>query len=146
MEPTSARDLLVSIRPRFAWAVIAGLKRVELRRVRPAVDVGGTIVFYATSPVCAVVAVARVAQVIEGPPSRLWKRVGAQTGLARQEFRDYFRGRPTAYAIRFDGLAVRERPVTLAELRRAVPDFAPPQSYWYLREDRARDRTLSSCW
>lgn len=144
MIPVPRPDLLVSVRPRFAHAILEGTKRVELRRVRPAVEAGDTIVFYETSPTCAVVAKAEIRNVASGSATRLWTAARALSGLNRQEFMLYFEGCRTGFAIEFGDVRVFEHPVTLSTLRRAVPGFAPPQSYHYLRRDRSKDRRLAA--
>lgn len=145
MAAAPSHQLLVSIHPRFAQAVVEGTKRVELRRLRPAVESGDPIVFYETAPTCAVVARAVISCVSTGRPYRLWRSVGGESGLTRREFMAYFSNCPMGFAIAFNAVSVLSEPVTLDSLRRAVPDFAPPQSYHYLRQNRARDRRLSAC-
>lgn len=145
MTAAPSQQLLVSIHPRFAQAVVEGTKRVELRRLRPAVVSGDPIVFYETSPTCAVVARAAITRVTTGSPTWLWKSVGGESGLSRREFMGYFSNCPKGFAIAFKSVSVLRVPVTLDALRRAVPDFAPPQSYQYLRQDRARDCRLAAC-
>ena len=145
MANDSPLRLLVSVRPRFAREIMLGTKRVELRRVRPAVGPGDEIVIYETSPTCAVVCRAVVDEVLSGPVARLWRRVGSVSGMARSEFLAYYRGVENGFAIRLHGVESLDVPVSLHTLRRAGPGFAPPQSYHYLLAERARDRRFAAC-
>lgn len=139
-----AHRLLVSIHPRYGEMVRSGEKRAELRRVRPSVARGDSIVFYETSPTCAIVAQAIVCGVVVARPNALWSLVREQCCLSRAQFAEYFRGCDVGYAIRFRSVSVLEEPIDLSRIRQAVPRFAPPQSYHYLRQDRVHDRRLTA--
>lgn len=80
----------------------------------------------------------KISRVTTGSPTLHWKSVGGESGLSKREFMRYFSNCPKS-------VRVLRVPVTLDALRRAVPDFAPPQSYQYLRQDRARDCRLAAC-
>lgn len=146
MADKSAAQLLISVHPRFADMILAGTKLVELRRVRPSIQRGDEVVIYETSPTCAVVCLVRVGGVLAAKPDALWRQCGHVSGVSRGDFFQYFCGRPLGYAIKLEAVKPLTRPVELNQLRRAVPGFAPPQSYHYLRTDRARDRRLAACW
>jgi predicted transcriptional regulator len=146
MADSSAARLLISVHPRFAELILAGTKRVELRRVRPSIRSGDEVVIYETSPTCAVVCKARVGGVVAAHPDVLWKRCGRLAGVSHDEFFEYFGGRECGYAIKLEAVVELPRPIELRQLRRAVPGFAPPQSYHYLRQDRPRDQRLAACW
>ena len=124
--------LLISIRPRFADMILGGSKTVELRRIRPAVEEGDRVLLYASSPVRELIGSCTVAGVDVGTANELWKSHGAHSGVSRAEFDRYFEG-----ASRAVGISLREprrvrRPRTLAELRKRLPGFSPPQSFGYL--------------
>ncbi|MDE0040937.1 MAG: ASCH domain-containing protein, partial [Candidatus Poribacteria bacterium] len=67
------QDALISIRPNFAEAILAGKKTVEIRRRIPALQVGTRLWIYATRPLGAIIGTAIVAKIIEGTPTELWK-------------------------------------------------------------------------
>ncbi len=131
--------LLLSIKPRFADAIFARQKRVELRRVRPRVGPGDLVLVYVTSPRCALEGAFEVERVLEAKPSTLWGHVSHNAGVTHAEFNEYFRGRETAYAI-----VVRKvwrlAPVALSTMRRVR--IRPPQSYQYLDESAAARLTM----
>ena len=121
--------LLLSIKPRYADAIFAHKKTVELRRVRPRVGSGDLVLIYVSSPRCSLEGAFEVDEVLEGKPKTLWKRIAASAGVTRDEYLDYFGERETAFAI-----VIRKvwhlAPVSLSDLRKA--DIRPPQSYQYL--------------
>ena len=133
--------LLLSIKPRYADAIFARTKRVELRRVRPRVGPGDLVLVYVSSPRCALEGAFEVERVLEAKPSALWGNVSHNAGITRAEFNAYFGERETAYAI-----VVRKvwrlTPITLSTMRRVK--IRPPQSYQYLDKPTAARLALRS--
>jgi predicted transcriptional regulator len=123
------RALLLSIKPRFADAIFAKTKRVELRRVKPKVGPGDLVLVYVSAPRSRLEGAFEVERVFAEPPSKLWPDVEKQAGVTKAEFDAYFSGRETAY-----GIVIRRvwalRPVSLATMRKV--QIRPPQSYQYL--------------
>lgn len=137
------RVLLLSVRPRFAQAILDGTKTVEVRR-RPIRATPGTLViFYASAPTMAIVGTARLDRVIFLKPGAAWRDHGRSLGLARREFDDYLDGRMPWLLVLRD-VAALDKPLELQDLRRRSP-FQPPQSYRYMkRADPLRVRSLAS--
>jgi predicted transcriptional regulator len=126
------RTALLSVRPRFADALLNGSKTVEIRRRRAHLVHGSLCLLYASSPVCALVGAMRVHMTDTGSPDVIWGRWGSQTGLSRDEYDAYLLGSALPCAI-VVGAAVRfARPVALSELRRRQNAFVTPQSYRFL--------------
>ena len=64
--PEFTRDLLVSLHPRHASNILSGEKTVELRRRFPEQHMRGALaLIYSTTPVQAIVGVARIRHVLE---------------------------------------------------------------------------------
>jgi predicted transcriptional regulator len=128
-------DVLMSIRPAYAEAILSGAKTVELRRRRPSFGPGTRILIYATSPERRVRGAFEVRGVLEGSPARLWETVAHRAGIARTTFDTYFAGSDTAFAIE------------IANPRRIAPaaiSIRPPQSYQFLDPKRGRHRSILS--
>jgi len=126
------RALLLSLKPRFANAILDSEKTVELRRIRPLIRVPTVALLYASSPTMALVGVCRVDTVRSGSPARIWSEFGPATGISRREFSDYFSGAASACALLLSKPIRFRMSVGLAELRRWWPDFQPPQSFRYV--------------
>lgn len=126
------RTLLLSLRPEFADKVFAGIKKVELRRVRPSVEVEDWVLIYVSTPVRAIAGRFRVVEIVEDSPASLWKEVRNLAGISRRQFNDYYRGAPKAYGIFFSCVRRFRPPVELSQLRKLWPAFHPPQCYRYL--------------
>ena len=118
---------LMSIRPRFAQAILEGVKLVELRRVplkRPITHV----VIYETAPTAAIVGVFGVGNVVERTPRAVWDKYNGTSGLTKREFDAYFTGKHLAIVIEVGEATRLSEAVRLSDLsiRR------PPQSFMYL--------------
>ncbi len=123
------RALLLSIKPRFADAIFAKTKRVELRRVKPKVGPGDLVLVYVSAPRSTLEGAFEVERVFSETPAKLWQHVQRQSGVTKAEFDTYFSGRDIAY-----GIVIRRvwmlAPVSLAVMRKVR--IRPPQSYQYL--------------
>ncbi len=135
----ASRDvLLVSLKPHFAAMFLAGTKTVELRRVRPDVDVGARVLLYASSPTRALVGTASVAALDVGLPAQIWSQHRGQVGVTDREFNEYFNGTATAVAITLTDISTLPcGRIPLAELQRRRRGFRPPQSFRYLDAESA---------
>lgn len=125
------RDIVASIHPRHAQAILDGTKTVELRRKvwRMGAEID-RMFLYETAPTSALVGHVRVGVCRTMPPEALWGHLGARTGVTREEFDAYFDGRAEAHGIevfrprRFIG----RWSITDLGLKR------PPQSWCYVPE------------
>jgi len=130
--PPSDSALFLSLRPRFADLLLNGEKSVELRRVRPDVAPGTSVLLYASSPTMKLVGRAEVAEVKVAPTMQIWREHGRETGISQSEYNDYFEGRNEAVAIKLVNIRRLDKPRPLQDLRDSLAGFQPPQSYRYL--------------
>ena len=124
---------LFSIRPQFAAEILAGTKTTEMRRRAPNVAPGDTVIVYETSPTRAIVGLARVSSIVNGPARKLWSVAKHSAGLSRREYYSYLSGCPTASAIHLRGAVRFRESIPLSEARKLAPSFTPPQSWCYLQ-------------
>jgi predicted transcriptional regulator len=129
--------MLLSVRPRYAEAILTGTKNAEIRRQRPGAQPGTPVIIYATKPVGAVVGVAYIDQIIEGSPAELWPLHHHETGVTQDEYDQYLQGSSTAYLLLLDGARRLSRPLTLDEMRETAT-FQPPRSYRYVNHSTLR--------
>jgi len=136
------RSILLSIRPRFAEAILAGTKTVELRRTPPRLDVPTEVLLYASQPTCAIVGTCRVDKILAYTPAGLWRLIGRHTGVTHGEFKLYFQGVSTAYGLVLNEPLRLGAAVALPALRQTWQGFHPPQSFRYL-DRKSTDRVLA---
>jgi predicted transcriptional regulator len=122
--------LLMSIRPRFARAVIAGDKCVEIRRSFSTRWVDQRLCIYSSSPDQHLLGEATVISVTEGSPEEIWSSYAPQLCCTRAEFEEYARGASKLMAITLGQVTRYERPLHLRDIRALNEGhFSPPQSY-----------------
>jgi predicted transcriptional regulator len=126
------RLALLSLRPRFAEALLDGTKTVEVRRRPMRLGPGAICLLYASSPTRALTGALAVEMVDVGEPDELWRRYGAGTALLRCEYDAYLAGRPVACAIVVAAAVAFRTAVSLDELRHRYQTFVAPQSYRFL--------------
>lgn len=129
LELPSGRAVLLSIKPKYADLILAGSKKVELRRSWPSNDIG-VMVLYSSSPVQRLVGVAYVDRVNEADIEGLWQLASNYGGgVTHDELVEYFEGKKSAYGIMIKDARTAQ---CSADPKEVFPDFSPPQSYLYL--------------
>lgn len=133
---------MLSLKPRFAEAILNGDKTVELRRVMPRITIPTLALLYATGPCRSLVGTCVVNSVTRLPSDELWRRHGTETALTRPEFDAYLTGRDEGVALFLEQPERLPAPIPLRALRRAG-NFRPPQSLAYVRHDQ-RQRLVTA--
>jgi predicted transcriptional regulator len=121
--------VLLSVKPRFAEAILAGVKKFEFRRVLFRRHDIKTIVLYASSPTCKVVGEFTLDEVLSLEPDALWGATCGEGAIDREYFDQYFQGRLTGHALKVKRARRYRAPLCLRA------DFGiehPPQSFCYL--------------
>ncbi len=128
----SDRLLFLSLKPRFAEAILSGEKTIELRRRPPQIETPTEALIYASSPEKALVGGCWVDEIVAMAPWTLWRTFGQGTGVSRRELLAYFDGCTTAYGLLLSRPRRLPAAVGLLEMRRALGGFGPPQSFRYV--------------
>ena len=125
----SGRAVLLSIKPKYADMILAGTKRVELRRSWPSSDIG-VLVLYSSAPVQKLVGVAYINKIEECGFENLWAIANTNGGgVTYDELMAYLQGKQTAFGLmieRVDNAQVKIDPKNIFH------EFVPPQSFLYL--------------
>ena len=106
--------ILLSIKPRFVEQILNGEKRFEYRKHVPERHVN-KIIIYSSSPVCAVVGEADVAEILSGTPINIWNTTKNQSGIDAKFFFDYFDDRSVAYAYKLKNVKKYTKPKKLGD-------------------------------
>ena len=126
--------IILSIQPEHAAKIFSGLKKVELRRIRPKnLRAGGVALIYVTSPVRSLTGAFKITSVIEKPLTELWKMVQKKAGLTYREFKQYYQGVSKGTAIFFQKVWSFPDPLSLEDLRRELLIFLPPRAFRYVK-------------
>lgn len=127
--------VLLSVRSPHVERLLAGTKTIEFRRRRWSVPDGTRVLLYGSREHRAILGSITIKATHVGTRTAMWRVHGAESGLTRQEYRDYFAGSEIAVAIEVANVARLSSPLDLAELRRRSPDFHVPQSYRLMHHD-----------
>lgn len=126
------KTLLISVRPEFAEKILNGTKTVELRKSCPNVDIGDLVVIYSTLPEKAIVGTCVVERIIKEAPSKLWRKYSNKLGIDRKRYFEYFKHTDVAVGIVLTSIDKLDRKLSLDSVRKAIPEFSPPQTFRYL--------------
>ena len=135
------RMVVLSLKPRFAEAILAGDKTVELRRTEPKIVVPTRALLYATTPVRALLGTCVITSVESADLAVLWREYGSRTALLYHEFHQYFEGVDVGTALTLAQPREFSRKIPLQDLRATPRSFRPPQSFAYV-DTKTGDRLL----
>src|SRR6476469_7639005 len=121
--------VLLSVKPRFAEAILAGEKTFEFRRALFRRDDVRTVVLYASSPTRKVVGEFTIEEVLLLGLDLLWKTTREGGAIDREYFDQYFEGRSAGYALKVKRARRYRSPLCL---RKDLGIEHPPQSFRYL--------------
>ncbi len=129
-----AKDVLVSIKPEYAFRILNGQKTIELRRKFPETcTIGGTAYIYTSSPVMAVTGRFKISDVRKLTIEELWTEYGEAACISERAFFDYFSGISYGYAIVVEDPEELDQHIP-RDLLKEIFNFTPPQSFRYLAE------------
>lgn len=123
-----SKTIILSIHPCYIEKIFSGEKIYEFRKVIPSEI--QYIVVYATSPIKTIVAILEVDKVLTGTPESIWKRTSKHSGVTKDFFMSYFRGKEKAKAIKIKSFfKLKEpRPLSFVGIKYA------PQSFVYIHD------------
>lgn len=121
--------ILLPINPEYVDKILAQTKRFEYRKNRCKSNVD-TIVIYSTFPVMRIVAAVEVVGVIEDTPRNVWKQTKDFSGISKEFFDSYFKGKQKAVAYKLGKVKKYKKPLTLGDFGLK----SAPQSFVYLHK------------
>jgi predicted transcriptional regulator len=122
-------DIVISVKEQYLAMILTGEKRVELRRKTVNVPLGSRVWLYAKSPRAHISAYATVEQITNAAPQVIWRKFHREAGISSEEYDLYMAGASIACAIRLKDIKRINPELSLAELRRQVRGFHPPQFF-----------------
>ena len=125
-------NVIMSIHPKYAQAIIDGKKLYEYRKLLPKRTDIIKVYIYASKPTKAIIAYFTIKRIISDTPSMIWNMTHGQGGISKKQFLDYFKGHAVAHAIEIDEVVKLDTPI---EPKEAIEDFTAPQNYCYLGRD-----------
>ncbi len=126
-------NVLLSIKPEFAYKIVNGHKKYEFRRVIfKRSKIKGTVYIYASSPVKKIIGTFKIEDVIEDKPEALWARFKEEAGIEKEMFFEYFKEREKGFAIKIKEVKAFDP----TDPKTIKPNFVPPQSFSYIDDSQ----------
>ncbi len=131
--------ILISIHPEHVKSIIGGLKEYEFRKIsfdKPGTRLEEYFVIYESSPTKAITMIIKKEEMIRNNINDLWNKCKDKAGITKNFFMKYYNNHEEGLAIKINEFITLEKPITLLEIRKDYPNFAPPQNYIYLSEKK----------
>lgn len=119
--------ILLSINPEHVENILKGNKTYEYRKVRCRENID-TIIIYSTSPVMRVIGEAKILEVIDDTPDRVWEETSSQSGISKEFFCSYFKNKKRAIAYKLGTVIKYKNMQSLTE----YGINSAPQSFVYI--------------
>ena len=121
-----SKTIILSIHPCHIEKIFSGEKIYEFRKIIPS-DIQN-IVVYATSPIKQIVAILEVDKVLTDTPESIWKQTSKHSGVTKDFYMSYFRGKEKANAIKIKSFFKLKEPKPLS----FFGIESAPQSFVYI--------------
>jgi len=131
-------NILLSLKPKYAEAILSGKKRYEFRRAifkQPSVK---KAYIYSTAPIGKIVGSFTIDKVLVDSPQRIWQKCKKYAGITVEAFFAYYHGCEKAFAIKIRKV---ERFIPINPYSR-IKNFRPPQSFCYVGDSLFQEFSL----
>ena len=124
-------SVLLSIKPKYAHAIMSGKKKYEFRKRIP--KNFSKIYLYSSSNVQKIIGYLEIGKIIEATPQKLWRMYGKLGGIEREDFFTYFEGYNEGYSMEIKKAKKFKCPI---DPYLSYKKFTPPMSYFYISEEK----------
>lgn len=122
-------QVLLSIKPEFVEKIFNGEKKFEYRKSIFTNKEVKTVLIYATMPVGRVVGQFEIEKILEDSPNNIWDETRNYSGINKDFYDEYFKGKNKAYAIKIKSYKIFDTPKNLYQ---CIKRDHPPQSFCYI--------------
>ncbi len=128
-------SVILSIKPIYAQAIMAGTKKVEFRKkiFKKPVD---KVFVYSSSPEKKIIGYFTIGKIVEDSPVQLWEQFKDVGGINKKDFFEYYKNSNTGFSI---GVESYEKFSVGVDPEELFEKFCAPQSYIYLEEKTATE-------
>jgi len=130
----TSQTVFLPIKPKYAFSILEGKKKVEFRKVKFNKDVKYVII-YASSPYKKVIGYFKLKKIVSGNPRMIWEKYKDVGCIEKLDFFEYYKDQKIAYAIEINKVKKLKSHI---EPSKAVKNFKIPQSFSYLDELTSR--------
>jgi len=140
---TLQRHVLISILPKWADQILSGTKKWEYRRVTINAEKGSKLILYASGRLHAIVGEATIEKVLVEPVDSLIQHTAKEVPETPNEVKKAFAGKRVGCAIKLKNPIRYTTPLSLNTIRKEIPNFRPPRSFYYVSNDAPLIRLLT---
>lgn len=126
--------VLLSVRPRYARALLAGTKTAEVRRRFPHQPAGTTLYLYSSTPDRAILGTVQLERIDRPSADRVWHLYRHEIEIDEAALGAYLSRIDSAAILRVSHSVRWAHPVSLYDLRLNL-GIEPPQSFRYLSDE-----------
>jgi predicted transcriptional regulator len=123
-------NVILSIKPKYVHAILAGEKLVEFRKAAFKKEVE-KIYIYSSAPEKKIVGYFIISKVVEAAPKKLWQKFHRVGGIEKESFFDYYKDKELGYSLCISEVNQFDEHI---DPYQTIKNFTPPQSYCYCKE------------
>ena len=127
--------VILSIKPKYAKAILDGTKTFEIRKRVPRFNEGTTVFLYETAPVSAITGYFVYTGFVCAEKASFYRYHGTKLGISYQGYMDYLKDQKYVHAWRISNATRLNQPITPSELNIAKI----PQFYMYYDFDKIQN-------
>lgn len=120
-------NVLLSIKPKYANAILAGKKLVEFRKLTFKQKIE-RVYIYSSSPEQRITGYFTIEDIISDTPEKLWREFSKVGSITEEDFFDYFANKEIGYSIKIKTVNKFKKSKDPKEI---FKNFVAPQSYMY---------------
>ena len=124
-------NVILSIKPEYAQAIMSGKKKVEFRKKIFKRNVDKVFV-YSSSPEKKIIGFFTIKEIVEDSPKTLWEQFKEVGSINKDDFFSYYNGTDLGYSILIKTVQKFKAGIDPADF---FENFCAPQSYIYLEEN-----------
>jgi len=120
-------NVLLSIKPKYANAIMAGEKLVEFRKLAFKREIE-KVYIYSSSPEQRIIGYFTIEDIISDTPLKLWKKYSSVGSISHEDFFEYFSEKEIGYSIKIKSVNKFKKSI---DPKTIFQNFVAPQSYMY---------------
>lgn len=124
-------EVILSIKPQFATKIFEGSKKFEFRKTIFKNRKITKVIVYASSPISKVIGEFEIKTILHQQTIALWENTKEYSGITKEYYLDYFKGKSEGYAIEIANPILYEEPISIEQF-----GIKAPQSFGYINKAR----------
>ncbi|NOQ55274.1 MAG: hypothetical protein GQ477_00550, partial [Nanohaloarchaea archaeon] len=129
-------EFMISLKEQYMNAIENKTKLHEFRRRFSKINHNFYSLIYVSAPISKITAIIKFNPPLEGNIDDMLALRQTHSFSNDQAIINYFKGSKTCHALPISQIHILKNPIPLNKLRDLVPNFAPPQSYFRIDNDK----------